>query len=168
MTKLIVRHRRLPTISEDDDLRTNEGGQWVCVCCVRVCVLNWAEVKKRRMKLGAEDGRKSGVRDRLAVCEWVSERGRGEEGRLRDRKQRLRFFGDNLRNITNGNFQLFTRHSSAHSARSRLCFTAGVSTINEGIKQIPIDLFLSKWGIPRDWFCKRLRENGGQHVSSGR
>lgn len=72
---------------------TNEGGQWVCVLCLRVCacVLNWAEVKKRRMKLGAEDGRKSGVRDRLAVCEWVSERGRGEEGRLRDRKQRLQF-----------------------------------------------------------------------------
>lgn len=43
----------------------------MCVFGVRVCVcvLNRAEVKKRRMKLGAEDGRKSGVRDRLAVCE---------------------------------------------------------------------------------------------------
>lgn len=60
----------MTTISEDDDLSTSEGGQWVCVS---VCVLNWAEVKKRRMKLGAEDGRKSGVRDRLAVCEWVNE-----------------------------------------------------------------------------------------------
>lgn len=84
----------------------------------------------------------------------MSERGRGEEGRLRDRKQRLEFFGDNLRNITNGNFQLFTRHSSARSARSRLCFTAGVSAINEGIKQIPIDLFYPSGEYPGTAFAK--------------
>lgn len=38
-------------------------------CSVCECVCAEAEVKKRRMKLGAEDGRKSGVRDRLAACE---------------------------------------------------------------------------------------------------
>ena len=61
----------------------------------------------------------------------------------------LNILGITFRNITNGNFQLFTRHSSAHSARSRLCFTAGVSTINEGIKHIHIDLFLPKRGETR-------------------
>lgn len=63
-------------------------------------------------------------------------------------ENRNAIFGINLRKLLNRNFQLFTRHSSACCDRRRLCFAAGVSTINEGIKQSRIDLFYASGGIP--------------------
>ena len=103
-----------------------------CISSERVWTLNRAEVKKRRMKLGAEDGRKSGVRDRLAVCEWVSEEP-GEEGHPRGEKKKTCIFENNPWNITNRNFELFPRHGSGLLFWSRLCVAAGEYKIYEGI-----------------------------------
>lgn len=141
---------------------------FLCVCvyvCVTECV---AEVKKRRMKLGAEDGRKSGVRDRPAVCGcvcvWVSKR-RSSEGRT---KTKSHFVGLTFWNIANGKLSTFYPAQLGLLWPEPALFHGGGGCDkwrNKIDQQRP---FYTQPGNTLGPFRLKLRENGGKHVPSGR